>query len=778
MDHRWLPGAWGERPGFVRAGVPRSEVIREVERELESFGLLAVQIDARVHLDTAQVRNEAVRRFRVPLYELGASRVAATTFLFRFGTQQQRNAAHQCRELQVGHSKLHLMPWKRQFNSKDMSRFQYRARLCIEGVPCHARHAEAVAGLFKAPSFIDDMDCDAEKPEEEECLRLWLWTSDPDAIAFKGALHIEEPVTLPEEGYAESMLELGMPMGAMRSKAAEALEYEVLIHVDRVLDYSSPPRRSVNSYPDSPVSGVPVDEPVGEWPLSHPFTWRLGVPDNEVLLGSVQRRFSVHERLGSRGRDRSLPHGGAGGAGNLGSQQIQPSDSQVSHRQFRGAGNAYHASSYGVHGGRRHAGGQVATDEGAVQQQCPAAQQATAKASGPILHSADDSFPSCVRVEQSDRQLDPMKEEATMTPLLSENQTAWAQCSVEPTAVTAGLVLTALDGEHGPGMRVQMGVQGDQSFTMREEVAGADLQDPLHGLLPTDKGLHDGLVSNDLVQHEEDLIVTTHQTDHATPGLQFNTSAFEEDLLVPQSEAVDAVQNSDPHHDTAHWLAQELGTPVEPPSLGITDNTTTVLGRGSGQMVQRGPGPDQGQTTANGMLLDLNISFDRLEAPAQVQCANSAAELVPQRQVLGGADERLNKEGREHVGGKTAKGVAMFAVPLKRALLCNPVARQKLTAAKKTAASDAAKPDKKGIKSAYKGNTSLPVEDQATALLLKACGVLSDNEKPTAVAVQKFGMNFVHPLQPDLLTDVRNKLGLPADGGTGPLDVLVEDAEE
>ncbi|CAN6324625.1 unnamed protein product [Urochloa humidicola] len=197
MDHRWLPGAWGERPGRVHAGVARSEAIRGVESELETFSLMAVQIDARVRLDAQMVRQAAVKQLRVPVYEVGVSRLSTAAFLIRFGTQQQRDAAYRCKELHIGHTKLHIMAWKRQFSSKGMSKFFYHARVCIEGVPFHARHAEAVAGLFKAPTIIDDLDCDAEKPEEEECLRLWLWTADPDAIPISGVLHIEEPMTLP-----------------------------------------------------------------------------------------------------------------------------------------------------------------------------------------------------------------------------------------------------------------------------------------------------------------------------------------------------------------------------------------------------------------------------------------------------------------------------------------------------------------------------------------------------------------------------------------------------
>lgn len=260
MDRRWIPGVLGERPGHVHAGVARSDDIRARERDLEIYALIAVQVDSRVHLDTALVKSEAVRQLNVPFHELGVTRISAASFLLHFGTQQQRNAANLFNGLRIGHTGLHFMPWKRQVSSVALSKFLYRARLCIEGVPSHARHAKAVASLFKAPAFIDEVDCDVEKPEEEECLRLWLWTADPDGIATTGTLHIEEPVTLPDEGFADHLYELGMPMGAMRLEVARALEYKVIIHVDRVLDFSPSPACSPQRSFNSLISGHPDND--------------------------------------------------------------------------------------------------------------------------------------------------------------------------------------------------------------------------------------------------------------------------------------------------------------------------------------------------------------------------------------------------------------------------------------------------------------------------------------------------------------------------------------
>ncbi|CAL4993205.1 unnamed protein product [Urochloa decumbens] len=323
MDYAcWTPAAPAQRPAHVSAGVPRSGAIRSAERDLEIYSLVAVQIDASVRLDTRLVSHEAARQ----LYASSVSKMSTATFLLHFNIQHLRNAAYQMRSFVIGHVTLTLRPWKRQVSANALlSKFNYQVRLCIEGVPPHLRHAEAVAGLFRSSTFIDSADCPVEKPQEEECFRLWLWTSEPDGIATTGTLQAEEPVPPPDE-YSPDSMDQEAPRAVFRFGPAETMDYDVLIHVDRVHDYTPTPASSTHRSFDSPISGHPDEELEEEYPVKYPFKWRLGVPDggHRVL---EQRRVSVHDRLGDRNGDRSPPRGGgpAGGANNLGLRQFPPS---------------------------------------------------------------------------------------------------------------------------------------------------------------------------------------------------------------------------------------------------------------------------------------------------------------------------------------------------------------------------------------------------------------------------------------------------------------------
>jgi hypothetical protein len=104
-----------------------------------------------------------------------------------------------------------------------------------------------------------------------------------------------------------------------RQEAAQLMRYPVILHLDRVLDYSDPPGSPSKMRVDSAVSGMPVG--VEAWPVKHPFVWRLGVSDG----GGSRRRAAARDRLGGRPRDGSPPHGGgAGGFGDGSYFQMPP----------------------------------------------------------------------------------------------------------------------------------------------------------------------------------------------------------------------------------------------------------------------------------------------------------------------------------------------------------------------------------------------------------------------------------------------------------------------
>lgn len=138
---------------------------------MQTCTLLAVQRDARVRLDTTLVLREAARQLQISSSELRVMRLSDASFLLRFPTQHQSNTACRLSELRVGHIGLQLLPWTHQVGVlAELSKFKYRVRLCIEGVPGHARQDSMVASLFPPSSFIDEEICGIENQRKRNVL--------------------------------------------------------------------------------------------------------------------------------------------------------------------------------------------------------------------------------------------------------------------------------------------------------------------------------------------------------------------------------------------------------------------------------------------------------------------------------------------------------------------------------------------------------------------------------------------------------------------------------
>jgi len=116
---------------MVVACAGRTIAIREAERDMTLHALLAVQMDARVPLSCETVRRDALHQLRIPACGLLVTKVREASFLLRFERPEQRNAALRGGPLMAGHTKLHVMPWSRQYRASG-SKLKYRVRVCIE----------------------------------------------------------------------------------------------------------------------------------------------------------------------------------------------------------------------------------------------------------------------------------------------------------------------------------------------------------------------------------------------------------------------------------------------------------------------------------------------------------------------------------------------------------------------------------------------------------------------------------------------------------------------
>nr|BAD03229.1 hypothetical protein [Oryza sativa Japonica Group]BAD05233.1 hypothetical protein [Oryza sativa Japonica Group] len=145
---------------------------------------------------------------------------------------------------------------------------------------------------------------DLEEPKTETktaCLCAWIWSEDPDAIPKAVHFQLEEPLlqNSPDSFWLEDLGESGLER--RRTVSSKLLTYQVLIHLDQVLDSSPPPMEPVWGYsPSSQGSGMISSASVTEEvPKRHDIIWSLGVKD-----GQRAPREHVAARLGP-GRNRS-----------------------------------------------------------------------------------------------------------------------------------------------------------------------------------------------------------------------------------------------------------------------------------------------------------------------------------------------------------------------------------------------------------------------------------------------------------------------------------------
>ncbi|RLN38860.1 hypothetical protein C2845_PM01G27360 [Panicum miliaceum] len=433
----FIPGEPDRRPEKVVACAGRTAAIREAERDVMLHTLLGVQLDARVALNCDVIGRDALQQLRIPEYALSVSKVKAATFLLRFERPEQRNAALGRGLLAVGRTQLHVMPWTRQFGAAS-SKLKYRVRVCIEGVPAHAAQVEPITKLFPSSTFVEKIDSGMNTEDERACVCVWVWTPNPDEIAKEGVLWLEEPFEFTGEY---------MELPKLRNEEVGMLDYKVILHIDRLVDYTPPARSSSWKSYESDVSGIPSDDSVDEeWPAKHSSVWHLGVPDGRP----DPRRVSVHDRLGGRRRDRSPP-----GDGNGGLKQFPPAswhDIGRGRGGRDGAGCSRHGGFGHQQGGgyrRRDAGREVAGEGegdggnrtgGAVQQGAGKLASIPEK----IVSHADPKGPEpfCLSGERIDNEV----EEASDGDILSSSGMARL---VQETVQDLCAALAVQHGQHG-----------------------------------------------------------------------------------------------------------------------------------------------------------------------------------------------------------------------------------------------------------------------------------------------------------------------------------------
>jgi hypothetical protein len=165
---------------------------------------------------------------------------------------------------------------------------------------------DTIRGLFAASDIIDT---NINSKEESACCRVWVWMEDVGKLARRGKLDLEEPLEV--DSPLLHFPELGIEAGALsRRGPLKTLSYDVILHLDRVLDYSSSPPSSPDSHVSfhSDVSGMPSEISMSPaCPTTWGYRWFLGFEAGTFpqppARPSVQSRLRFPDRRDGDGGD-------------------------------------------------------------------------------------------------------------------------------------------------------------------------------------------------------------------------------------------------------------------------------------------------------------------------------------------------------------------------------------------------------------------------------------------------------------------------------------------
>jgi hypothetical protein len=266
-------------------GLMHAPSFRRICWTYHSCGLIAVAICEdpwyRITRDAAQ---EAVgRRLEIPQGDVVVDFFPPQGFLLLLPEPGLRDRALSSNGgLAVGRAKLQLLPWMRKAGA-EAAKLPFRVRLCIEGLPPHARREEIVRKLLPQATLFEGFDRRHRSDGEASCCCIIVWARDPDEFAKEGTLRLEELPDRPRATwhFADSDFTLRR---RPRAGPVRVLCYTVILHVDHITDFR------------------PTATASAEWPERHSFRWRLGFRDDWRL---VSPRPAVHDRLGPRKRYRS-----------------------------------------------------------------------------------------------------------------------------------------------------------------------------------------------------------------------------------------------------------------------------------------------------------------------------------------------------------------------------------------------------------------------------------------------------------------------------------------
>jgi hypothetical protein len=173
------------RPGSPFRRADRTEFVAECsaemvasENEFLSHGVIVILVcdDLWNHLSRDEVQEAFGQSLGVHRWDVEVDFYPNKGFLVLLPTPVLRDRILTANSgIPVGRAKLQLLPWTRLAGAEAI-KLSFKVRLCIEGVPHHARQPPIIRKLLPADSLFDCVDFNHRNDKEAQCCYVTVWS--------------------------------------------------------------------------------------------------------------------------------------------------------------------------------------------------------------------------------------------------------------------------------------------------------------------------------------------------------------------------------------------------------------------------------------------------------------------------------------------------------------------------------------------------------------------------------------------------------------------------
>ncbi|KAL5198022.1 hypothetical protein ABZP36_001534 [Zizania latifolia] len=298
--------------------VPAMVHLNKELRRHKALSAMAWLVQPLPPVEPAFIANAIEREFGLNQEDFTVHRHYPEDFRLNFHHQRHRDLVSEARKLKLDGLDIHVRPWKLLRHAFGAA-LRFRVKICIEGIPIHAWRPEVDAAIVGTHYTMDTIDTPYDDSSfDSRTIDVWAWTVNPSLIPKVNWLTLTDfsyAVACP--GLSSSQVSSVTPQD-VRSKAV--LMFRVLLHLDRVDDFSAAP---VDGAYDLGGTVVPF-KPATRW-----LPWLLGMIDGtSTPVDTSQPLPSDEPPSREQRRPRVAPHSCRNGTLHSDIRHDDPSDEE------------------------------------------------------------------------------------------------------------------------------------------------------------------------------------------------------------------------------------------------------------------------------------------------------------------------------------------------------------------------------------------------------------------------------------------------------------------